>query len=443
METATSRTHVSAGSGSGGELRIFCDQRSSAIATPTKAQAFMNAAYDALTTLLFESGAADARYSLSSGGMWIVSPSTHRLGDLSLAFAEPTVRNGNDLETASLAVSSATLSSSEIMAEMRRFVSQKNQRTQPKAGEPKYVFDSKATQSRSEINARVNQHVNSTPDHVMRMQRIVGAPRSVTFTKHRFHSTKTFANLCGDDVRELQRRVTFFLENQEWYRSKGIPYQLGIMLSGPCGTGKSSAIRAIANATHRSIVNVNLSSIATASQLKRLFLNDALQVYETDEQAEQPTPMLLPVADRIFVLDEIDSLGGAMVLDRANGPSSAAVMPDELSLGELLTMFDGGVEVPGRIIVMLSNYPERLDKALVRPGRIDIHVRFGLSSRKSLAELYAMFYDVQLSDELIARLPDGTISPAEASDVFISERSKKESSPERVVELLCAITTAP
>jgi ATP-dependent 26S proteasome regulatory subunit len=209
----------------------------------------------------------------------------------------------------------------------------------PRAGEPKYVFDSKATQSRSEINARVNQHVNSTPDHVLRMQRIVGAPRSLAFTKHRFHSTKTFANLCGDDVRELQRRVSFFLENQEWYRSKGIPYQLGIMLSGPCGTGKSSAIRAIANATHRSIVNVNLSSIATASQLKRLFLNDALQVYETDEQAE-PTPMLLPVSDRIFVLDEIDALGGAMVLDRSTGGGGGggAAMPDELSLGELLTM---------------------------------------------------------------------------------------------------------
>jgi SpoVK/Ycf46/Vps4 family AAA+-type ATPase len=90
---------------------------------------------------------------------------------------------------------------------------------------------------------------------------------------------------------------------------------------------------------------------------------------------------------------------------------------------------------------MLSNYPERLDKALVRPGRIDIHVRFGLSSRKGLAELYAMFYDAELSDDLIERLPDALISPAEASDVFISERSKKESSPERVVELLCALVS--
>ena len=304
----------------------------------------------------------------------------------------------------------------------------------------RYIYDSRPCASAA--GQRSREFVNQTPEHIARIQRIVSAPRAIAFQRHPFQSTKTFDNLVGDTVRELRRRVEFFLGNREWYAKKGIPYQLGIMLSGDCGTGKSSAIRALANATARSIVNINLTNIATTGQLKRLFLNESINVFESDEQSE-PTVVTLPIDERIFVLDEVDAVGASVV-----SRTSQQMEPDELSLGDLLNIFDGGVEVPGRVVVMLCNHPERLDPALVRPGRIDIHIRFSAASRKDVAELFALYFSggsilPAASEDAFAAVPDGVLSPAEISDVFISAAaSGVEADPAEICGILCIAAEA-
>jgi len=70
---------------------------------------------------------------------------------------------------------------------------------------------------------------------MMRAQKamkISTAPKQLSFIKSPFHSNKTFANIFGPEVKEVYERVSFFLKNKDWYDSRGIPYQLGLLLSG-------------------------------------------------------------------------------------------------------------------------------------------------------------------------------------------------------------------
>jgi len=69
------------------------------------------------------------------------------------------------------------------------------------------------------------------------------------------------------------------------------------------------------------------------------------------------------------------------------------VHPEKLTLSFLLNLLDGVVETPGRIIIMTSNYPERLDKALIRPGRIDLILRFGYCTLDVINEMFESFYE--------------------------------------------------
>jgi hypothetical protein len=140
-------------------------------------------------------------------------------------------------------------------------------------------------------------------------------------------------------ARQVENRVTFFLDNREWYDQRGIPYQLGLLLSGVPGSGKTSIIRAVANLTKRHIVNVNFSTITTATQLKNLFFSEKLTVY-TDSSMTSYDVLSIPIENRIYVLEEIDALTN-IVRQRIPGERKDDPLPDELTLGEILTALDG------------------------------------------------------------------------------------------------------
>ena len=67
---------------------------------------------------------------------------------------------------------------------------------------------------------------------------------------------------------------------------------------------------------------------------------------------------------------------------------------EELTLSFLLNLLDGVLETPGRILIITSNYPERLDKALVRPGRIDLNIHFEYADIDMIKEMLKHFYNI-------------------------------------------------
>jgi SpoVK/Ycf46/Vps4 family AAA+-type ATPase len=244
----------------------------------------------------------------------------------------------------------------------------------------------------------------------------------------------------------VQGRTKFFLENREWYDKKGIPYTLGFLFHGPPGCGKTSSVKAIANEGKRHIINVQLSEIKTKSQLQHLFFNDEIHVYN-GLNTEKYT---IPVSERLYVIEDIDAMGDTVLRREWKKPTAASVPKTEedawlarekeaeketLDLSFLLNLLDGTLEANGRILVLTTNFPERIDRALIRPGRIDMIVKFKKCNRVVLQEMVDSFYDKSVELPEDASL-DYKWSPAEVNQILF----RNFTTPEQAVHELTTFT---
>ena len=89
---------------------------------------------------------------------------------------------------------------------------------------------------------------------------------------------------------------------------------------------------------------------------------------------------------------------------------------EEITLSFLLNLLDGVLETPNRILIITSNYPERLDKALVRPGRIDLNIHFDNADMEMILDMFQHFYNLTSTEtktlELDSKI-DRLFTPAE------------------------------
>jgi SpoVK/Ycf46/Vps4 family AAA+-type ATPase len=94
---------------------------------------------------------------------------------------------------------------------------------------------------------------------------------------------------------------------------------------------------------------------------------------------------------------------------------------EKLSLSCLLNILDGILETPGRIIIMTTNHPQLLDKALIRPGRIDLMCEFTKCTNEMIIEFIEKFYDIELNNiqkEDIMTIEKYKYSPAEITKIL-------------------------
>jgi chaperone BCS1 len=196
------------------------------------------------------------------------------------------------------------------------------------------------------------------------------------------------------------------------------------MFHGPPGVGKTSTIKAIANEGKRHIVNVQLSEIKTKSQLQHLFFNDEIHVYN-GVQTEKYT---IPVSERLYVIEDIDAMGDTVLRREWKKPTPAASKKDEdmfdrkeeekevIDLAFILNLLDGTLEANGRILAITTNFPERIDRALIRPGRIDMIVNFKKCNLAVVQEMVRSFYDSDtvVNDESL----NYKWSPAEVNQIL-------------------------
>jgi len=298
-------------------------------------------------------------------------------------------------------------SSTKSVDELRRFVNMCHEtytsELRNKLGDKMYMFD----QGVSEQSGRMDLDTNGKP--------LVKRNGKLQFTKHLFLTTRTLDNIFFEQRDSLKARVDFFLEHPEWYAAKGIPYTLGLLLHGTPGCGKTSTIKAIAAVAKRHIINVTMSTITTKQQLVQLFYDDTIHVVSKDG-ISPPEAFSIPINKRLYVLEDIDCMSD-IVLERSLDTKRSTTTQD-LTLSDLLNVLDGVLETPGRILIMTSNYPERLDKALIRPGRVDLMINFKKASRKIIVEMYESFFDAEFPACDIDRLPDEVLSPAEVGAVL-------------------------
>jgi len=162
--------------------------------------------------------------------------------------------------------------------------------------------------------------------------------------------------------------VKDFLARQQWYTDRGIPYRRGYLLYGPPGSGKSSFIQALAGELDYSLAMINLSEIGVTDDKLAMLLT----------KVPRRSILLLEDADAAFVnrrQRDADGYNGATV-----------------TFSGLLNALDGVAAGEERIAFLTTNHVDRLDSALIRPGRVDMMVRIGEATRHQAARMWERFY---------------------------------------------------
>ncbi|KAL3874654.1 hypothetical protein ACJMK2_037636 [Sinanodonta woodiana] len=165
--------------------------------------------------------------------------------------------------------------------------------------------------------------------------------------------------------------VKEFISNPKWYMGRGIPYRRGYLLYGPPGCGKSSYIMALAGELDYSICVMNLS--------ERGFSDDRLH-------------HLLAIAPEqsIILLEDIDAAFISRDLAKENPVAYQGM--GRLTLSGLLNALDGVASAEARLIFMTTNFIDRLDSALIRPGRVDLKQEISYASIHQMQEMFLRFY---------------------------------------------------
>ena len=243
-----------------------------------------------------------------------------------------------------------------------------------------------------------------------------------------WESTVTFENSYFHMKDEIIKKIDFFLNNKSWYEEYGTPYNLGILLYGEPGCGKTRFIKQLMNYTKRHAIDIKLNDCFDFNELKNIIYKD-----------EIGTDYNIPQNQRIIIFEDIDSMG-EVVKDRdikkneqnkkntninKNNPTDilASFALDKKikknnNLSFLLNILDGLNECSGRIIVMTTNKIETLDKALIRPGRIDIMLEFKKCSIKDIFMMIKHFHKIDITSDIIKTELDFKYTSAELINIL-------------------------
>jgi len=170
--------------------------------------------------------------------------------------------------------------------------------------------------------------------------------------------------LPGATIEATLGDLRAFEARRAWYQGLGIPYRRGYLLHGPPGNGKSSLVFAIASAVGRDIATLSLGTPTLTDELLRTAL------------ARLP-------GNSVLLIEDIDGV--------FTGREPAR---DDLKLtfSGLLNALDGVATAEGRIMFVTTNHPDRLDPALIRPGRVDVRVAIDPPGPAEVRELHRRFF---------------------------------------------------
>jgi cell division protease FtsH len=162
-----------------------------------------------------------------------------------------------------------------------------------------------------------------------------------------------------DAAKEELIDVAEWLHDPKRFAALGAQAPRGVLLYGPPGTGKTMLARAVA-----AQAGVDFFSASGSSFVEMFVGRGAARIRRLFKEARKS-------GRAVIFIDELDAVGGA----RSGGAGDGGSSEREQALNQLLVELDGFEKDPGTVIVIAaSNYVDKLDKALLRPGRFDRQV---------------------------------------------------------------------
>ena len=252
------------------------------------------------------------------------------------------------------------------------------------------------------------------------------------YSEHINIHNKTFDNIFIENKQKLHNYVKKFNSEVDEntlidFKKMGMPYKAGMLFWGSPGTGKTSTIKAILKETNRHGVIINLSNIQSNKELESIFRNLKIngKTYKGSELC--------------FILEDCDATKLSSLKERDDDKLMSLSKKDNnennnkdisVELKNLLTtqqkgfdlscflnILDGIIELYGIMIILTTNHPEKIDEALIRPGRIDFKYEFKKCTKNIIVDMIKLKFNLSANQinehKQINKFKDYILSPAE------------------------------
>jgi SpoVK/Ycf46/Vps4 family AAA+-type ATPase len=246
---------------------------------------------------------------------------------------------------------------------------------------------------------------------------------------------------------DIKKDLQLFLNSEDWYKHRDIPYTRGHLFYGLPGSGKTSLIKGLSNHFKRHIHFLILSNIKDDFQLiellKSINYKETILVIEdidcmnnivkSRELKEKEKKKEKEKEEEKEEEKDIDTESDSDSENKKTKSKSKAKAKDKktepetkLTLSGLLNAIDGVFNNDGRMLIMTTNKPEVLDEALIRQGRIDKVWGFFHTNHEQIKKLYEMFYEKPCPTDQLKDIKQDTYSPAHLTAVFLRYREDPE-----------------
>ncbi|PNX83408.1 ATP binding protein [Trifolium pratense] len=262
-----------------------------------------------------------------------------------------------------------------------------------------------------------------------------------------FEHPSSFETIAMDSrkKKEIIDDLVTFSKAKEFYAKIGKPWKRGYLLYGPPGTGKSSLVAAIANFLKYDIYDIELTNVKTNAELRKLLIgitSKSVVVIEDIDCSLDLTGQRKTDSVNEKEKEEKKDVVAAS-LQAASGEGENKNKMSHVTLSGLLNFIDGiwSASTGERLIIFTTNYVEKLDQALIRRGRMDMHIELsycGFDGFKMLAKNYLSIESHPLFDTVRCLLEETNVTPADVAENLMPKVANEdvETSLKRLIQAL-------